>query len=359
MKFTVNVNKFRNHVNSVIPVIGKSILPILNNVMISADGKNVRLCAANLAQTITTGFECDSTPGCCTVPARKLLSILSGLPQEEDVEFVADDKKSVAELSVPSGKFTLLGASVNDFPEIPTIPAVPQAVVPAETVTAMIELCQNAVQKDNARPQLAGMYLHFTSDTTCAVATDGKRMAIYSVPANNDSNLGGYIIPTIALGMISKLTGDLQFAVADNVLIVQGDNMTITTKLISGTYPNYSMVIPKEFKETVAVNSELLQNAVKLVSTVTDVNQSINLVFDADNIRLSADNSSIGSAIQQIPVEHGTSTPLEVTINPVFLLNAIGNYKGDVTIKLNDPLWPLQVNTSEEATTIIMPLRRK
>ena len=358
MQFTVNVNKFRNHVAMVTPVIGKTFLPILNNILVNAENGKVSLFATNTTQSVFTEFECNCTNGTCTVPARKIFAILDSLDQNDDVTFEADDN-ALVRMVTPSGSFTLLGSPARDYPESPRHITSAQTTLNSEVVNAMIALCRNAVVTDGSRPQLSGMFLHFDNDATHAVATDSKRMTVYSLETDNAETLSPVIVPTSALPYIAKLVGDVQFDIQDSMLIAKGDNMTIVTKLVPGQFPNWKNVIPRSFKETIEVNGELLSKAVKLVSTVTEVNQSINLEFSADRLTLSANSSSIGSASQQIPLERGVAENVDVNINPVFLLNAINGNKDSLTIKLNDSLSPLMVECGENVFTVIMPLRRK
>lgn len=358
MQFTVNVNKFRNHVAMVTPVIGKTFLPILNNILVNAENGKVSLFATNTTQSVFTEFECNCTNGNCTVPARKIFAILDSLDQNDDVTFEADDN-ALVKMVTPSGSFTLLGSPAKDYPESPRHITSAQTTLDSEVVNAMVALCKNAVVTDGPRPQLAGMFLHFDNDATHAIATDGKRMAVYSLETDNAETLSPVIVPTSALPYITKLVGDVQFDIQDSMLVAKGDNMTIATKLVPGQFPNWKNVIPRSFKESIEVNGELLSKAVKLVSTVTEVNQSINLEFSADRLTLSANSSSIGSASQQIPLERGVADPIDININPVFLLNAINGNKESLFIKLNDSLSPLMVECGENVFTIIMPLRRK
>lgn len=358
MNFTVNVNKFRNHVAMVTPVIGKTFLPILNNILINAENGKVSLFATNSAQSIYTEFECDTVSGACTVPAKKLFSILDSLNQDDDVTFESDNN-AVAEMTTSSGSFTLLGSPAKDFPESPRFIASAQATLDSDIFNAMINHCRNAVVTDGSRPQLAGMYLCFADDANYAVATDGKRMTVYSAENENTQNMTPFIVPATALPFIAKVVGDIEFDIQDSVLVVKGDNMTVATKLIPGQFPNWKNVIPKTFKETVEVDGELLTRAVKLVSTVTEVNQSITIELASDKLSLSANSSSIGSASQDVPAICGVSEPMEISINPAFLLTAIGGCKESVFISLNDSLSPLKVSCNDESFTIIMPLRRK
>jgi DNA polymerase-3 subunit beta len=359
MNFTVNVNKFRNHVAMVTPVIGKSFLPIMNNILIEADGENIVVCAGNAAQMISSSFECSSTPGAVTVPARKLLSLLASLPQDEDVAFDSDDAKALVTLTVPAGVFTLLGSPAMDYPRMEFADREKVVILAEGVLSAMIEHCKNAVSKDTSRPALAGVYLHFQPDSTTAVATDGKRMAVYSVPAENDSSVHPVIIPSAALGFISKVSGDVELTASDSMLKVKGNNMTVITKLIAGSYPNYRTVIPPTFKENVEVDGALLASAIKLVTPVVEANQSITLAFKEDCIELAATNSSIGTANYRIPVERGTSQPCEVSLNPAFILNALNGSEEKVKVQINDTLSPMSITVCDEVFTIIMPLRRK
>lgn len=359
MNFTVNVNKFRSHVATVTPVIGKSFLPVMNNILIKSNGTKIALFGGNTTQMISAEFECSSTPGVCTVPAGKLLSLLNSLPQDEDVTFDADDEKAVATLTVASGCFTLLGHPAADYPILEVPENAVSATLPDGALAAMISHCKNAVNKDETRPALAGMYLHFQADSTTAVATDGKRMAVYSITAENSPELQSVIVPNSALGLLSKLSGEATLTANNNLLEVKTDNVTIVTKLIAGTYPNYNTVIPQRFSECIEVDGQLLANAIKLVTPLVEVNQAVNVKFSGECMELSASNTSIGSANYQIPLERGTTEPIEVTLNPLFILNALNGTKEKVSVKLNNTLSPLSLNHCDEVFTIIMPLRRK
>lgn len=359
MQFTVNVNKFRSHVAMVTPVIGKSFLPIMNNILIKSNGSKITLFGGNTTQMISAEFECSSTPGACTVPAGKLLSLLNSLPQDEDVTFDADDEKAVATLAVASGCFTLLGHPATDYPILEVPQNAVSATLPDGALAAMISHCKNSVNKDESRPALVGMYLHFQTGSTTAVTTDGKRMSVYSITAENSPEVQSVIIPGPALGLLSKLSGEATLTANNNLLEIKADNVTIVTKLVAGAYPNYSAVIPRQFSECVEIDGQLLTSAIKLVTPLVEVNQAINVKFNGDCMELSASNTSIGSANYQIPLERGTSEPIEVTLNPLFVLNALNGTKEKVSIKLNNTLSPLSINHCDEVFTIIMPLRRK
>lgn len=359
MQITVNVNKFRSYLATVTPVIGKSFLPVLNNVLIKSDGRKVSLCAGNGIQMVTTAFECDSIPGEVTVPARKLLSLLDSLPQDEDICFESDDSSAKVTLTVASGCFTLLGHPAVDYPLLSICEHPESAKLADGVLAAMIDHCRSAVNKDESRPALAGMYLHFEGDRTTAVATDGKRMAVYSVAAENVFTLPPVIIPSSALNLIAKIPGDLELIAVNSMLEVKSNNMSVVTKLISGSYPNYKSVLPQNFKEHIEIDGQLLSNAVKLVSPLVDVNQSIMLAFESGHLELSANSSSIGSASYRIPVECGSEQRQEVNLNPAFLLNALNGTKEKITVKLNDTLAPMQIELCDDVFTVLMPLRRK
>lgn len=359
MEFKINAGNFRNYVNAVSSVCNKTTFPLLNNILLEHDGEKLCLSGTNLAQSVYTEIkDIPGTPGKCTSPAKKLAALLGSLSPDCKITVTTDDEKGFVDIKTDTGKFSLLGLPAVDFPEIVPPQENNQTMV-IKNFADILSTCSSAISKDDGRAVLTGLFLELQGGFLNAVATDGKRMAVTGCIAN-ESHIASAIVPQNALPLISKLAGEKITAyIADAKLVCVGDNMTVVTKLIAGSYPNWKAVVPASFKHSLTVNAELLANSVKLVSSVVEAEKSIHVMFDNNIIRLNAKSESVGMGYDEIPVDFHIDFPLEIHLNPRFLLDAIAGCKGDISIWINDVLSPLCIKRNEDAFTILMPIRAK
>lgn len=359
MEFKINAGNFRNYVNAVSSVCNKTTLPLLNNILLEHDGEKLCLSGTNLAQSVYTEIkDIPGTPGKCTAPAKKLAALLGSLSPDCEITVTTDDEKGFVDIKTATGKFSLLGLPAVDFPTIVPLQENDQTMV-VKNFADILATCASAISKDDGRAVLTGLFLELKGGFLNAVATDGKRMAVTSCIAN-ESHFASAIVPQNALPLISKLAGDeITAYIADAKLVCVGDNMTVVTKLIAGSYPNWKAVVPASFKHSLTVDAELLANSVKLVSSVVETEKSIHVMFDNNIIRLNAKSELVGMGYDEIPVDFHIDFPLEICLNPRYLLDAIAGCKGDISIWINDVLSPVCIKRNEDAFTILMPIRAK
>lgn len=187
------------------------------------------------------------------------------------------------------------------------------------------------------------------------VATDGRRLAISSVEMQQDDINLSFICPVDVLIDITRHASDcINLRVYDSRLSVKSGNYEVTTKLIDGTYPNYSQIVPASFTGEVHINRVDLLNAVQRVSLILDTNhESIKLVFKGNELHVTAQTQD--SAQETILIESETNA--EFSFNPSFLIDVLKNLNTDhVMLSYNDSISPTLISANN-LKYILMPMR--
>lgn len=362
MEFKINAGNFRYHVANATSVCnGKQIIPIYNNILLEHDGQNLCVSATNLAQGIRSVVaDIPGTAGKVTVPAKKLLALLGSLPAEQMLMVSTEDTKGFVDIKTETGHFSLLGLPAVDFVDfVPETENEDCLTLNTADLSEIFTACSAAISKDDSRVALTGLLFEYKNNAVTCVATDGKRMAISCVSATCSKEFS-IIIPQSAIPLINKISGnEVKIFVADQKIVCFGETETVVSKLISGNYPNWRMVIPSEYKLSVPIDAETLANSVKLVSSVIETERAISLGGNGNSIKLNACSEAVGMGFDEIIVDTNITDAFEINLNPRYLLDALNGARGHVFIKLNDPLAPICIERNENSFTILMPIRAK
>jgi DNA polymerase-3 subunit beta len=198
-----------------------------------------------------------------------------------------------------------------------------------------------------------------------AVATDGHRLARVEIPAPKGAvGMPGVIAPRKAVAEVQKLLEDLTEDVAVEISTTkarfQFGDVVLTTKLIDGTFPDYSRVIPTHNDKRLVVDKKPFESAVDRVSTISsERGRAIKLAIADNKMTLSVNNPDSGSASEEIEVDYD-SAPIEIGFNARYLLDIADQLAGDTAlIKLSDPGSPtiIQDRDGAAALYVLMPLR--
>jgi DNA polymerase-3 subunit beta len=197
------------------------------------------------------------------------------------------------------------------------------------------------------------------------VATDGHRLAQVELPLPKGAEgMPGVIIPRKTVHELNRLIEDssaaVKVAVSPAKVRFEIGSVTLTSKLIDGTFPDYGRVIPQGNDKELTVSNAEFMSAVDRVSTIaSERGRAVKLNIKPDKLVLSVNNPEGGSATEEIGVEY-TSSPLEIGFNARYLLDIAGQLEGErATFKLADPGSPTMVNDPGDATAlyVLMPMR--
>ncbi|MDX2288210.1 MAG: DNA polymerase III subunit beta [Hyphomicrobiaceae bacterium] len=356
------------HVTSVVE--RRTTIPILSNVLLKAAGDTLSFKATDLEREVVEDTEAKvTTPGLLTVPAHMLHDIVRKLPDGAEVELMRAADGERLTLTSGQSRFALQTIGAEDFPDI-TIGDLPFSFeIAAADLKRLIEKSRFAISTEETRYYLNGIYLHTaTSDagpTLRVVATDGHRLAQVELPLPDGAQgMPGVIVPRKTVHEVHRLLeasgGSVTISVSEAKIRFEIGTVTLTSKLIDGTFPDYGRVIPRgNDKEMKVANAEFM-SAVDRVSTIaSERGRAVKLNISEGKLVLSVNNPEGGSATEELGVDYA-STPLEVGFNARYLLDIAGQLQGsDARFLLSDPGSPAMVRDSSDggALYVVMPMR--
>ncbi len=363
-----NLLKSLNHVHRVVE--RRNTIPILSNVLLSANGASLEMKATDLDLEVT-----EATPasveraGATTVPAHLLYEIVRKLPDGSEVMLkTADDGASMTVMSGRSS-FRLQCLPQADFPELSagSFPHIFRLESPS--LKGLIDKTQFAISTEETRYYLNGIYLH-THETggklkMRAVATDGHRLARAEVTAPAGSEgMPGVIIPRKTVSELQKLVDDPDIAVtvelSDTKIRFTIGSVVLTSKLIDGTFPDYQRVIPTGNDKRLVIDRETFAKAVDRVSTISsERGRAVKLAIAEGQVTLTVNNPDSGSATEELAADY-SSDPIEIGFNAKYLLDVAAQLNGtQANFMLADAGSPTLIHdtSDEHALYVLMPMR--
>jgi DNA polymerase-3 subunit beta len=351
------------HVQSVVE--RRNTIPILANVVLEAKNGALSMTATDMDMDIATEVGCSVvSDGTTTVSAHLLYDIARKLPDGSEVELAVADGH--ATITAGRSNFRLPTLPVEDFPAINSTDSSVSFTVTAADMRDLIDATRFAISTEETRYYLNGIYLHKTDEgDLCAVATDGHRLALtrQSLPAGAAA-MPSIILPRKAVTELRKLLddfdGDVTVALSDTRAEFTFGTVRLKSKLIDGTFPDYTRVIPQGNDRVMRVDAAAFSAAVDRVSTISsEKSRSVKLRLQPGMLNLSASSTDASSAVEELEVEYD-GPEMEIGFNARYLLDIAGQVNNEmVEFALADQGSPSLVRApGDEATLfVLMPMR--
>ena len=369
MKLSIERGKLLRSLGHVQSVVEKrNTIPILSNVQIEVENGSLAFTATDLDLTIVDTTEADiSEGGATTVPAHTLFDIVRKLPDGAEVELSLEADQRLA-LSAGRSKFALACLPKEDFPVMSAGDLPHRFDVASDQLKRLIDKTRFAISTEETRYYLNGIYLHVSDNgdrTLRAVATDGHRLARMEIPLPDGAKgMPGIIVPRKTVNELRKLIdefdGDVSVALSETKIQFSFDGAVLTSKLIDGTFPDYSRVIPLGNDKVLEVDCHMFAEAVDRVSTISsDRTRSVKLNLEADKLVLTVNSPENGTAREEVTAQYA-SEAMEIGFNARYLLDILAQVEGDtMSAKLADPSSPTVIQDSADlaALYVLMPMR--
>jgi DNA polymerase-3 subunit beta len=351
-----------SHVQSVVE--RRNTIPILSNVLIEASEGAIRLMATDLDLQINESVAADvEQPGATTVSAHTLFDIARKLPEGSQVQLTAAEGK----MAIVAGRarFNLGTLPRDDFPVIAEGELPVSFELPAETLKQIIDKTRFAISTEETRYYLNGIFLHVADDTLKAAATDGHRLARVTMPRPEGAeNMPDVIVPRKCIAELRKLLdeidGSVGVSLSNSKIRFDLGQALLTSKLIDGTFPDYSRVIPTGNDKILKIDPRSFEEGVDRVSTIaTEKTRAVKMALDRDKITLSVTSPENGTAAEEVPGDYAAAG-FEIGFNSRYLLDILGQVQGDsVEVHLADASAPtlIRENDKSPALYVLMPMR--
>ena len=357
--------KALGHIQSVVE--RRNTIPILSNVLIEASEGGLRLMATDLDLQVVETIEAQvETPGATTVAAHTLFDIARKMAEGSQVQLTAAEGK----MGVVAGRarFSLQTLPREDFPVIAEGELPTRFDLPAETLKQIIDKTRFAISTEETRYYLNGIFLHVSDDTTPvlkAAATDGHRLARVTVPRPDGAEgMPDVIIPRKCVGELRKLLdevdGSVEVSLSPTKIRFGLGTAILTSKLIDGTFPDYSRVIPTANDKLLKIDPRSFEEGVDRVATIaSEKTRAVKMSLDKDKITLSVTSPENGTAAEEVPGDYGSAS-FEIGFNARYLLDILGQIDGDtVEVHLADAAAPTLIRENDKAPAlyVLMPMR--
>ena len=346
----------------------KTTIPILSHLLCEAKGNRVTITATDLELSIRTSCEAKvKKEGAGTIPAKKLLELIRLLPEGE-IKFKLLENHWVQIVS-DRKTYKMVGMSKDNFP---ALPAFPHALVklPARSLATLIAKTTFAISPEESRYTLNGALLVLKPESLTMVATDGHRLAM----VETDHKLEGLpaevrvLVPKKAMTEVQRLTADsgddaqIDFAQDESHLFFQIGGRLLTSRKLTGQFPPYEAVLPRDTNKTVVLERNELQDALRRVSQLADQrSHAVKFMLAKEGIEISASSPEYGEAKEAIEKEY-KGEPIAIGFNAQYLLDFLAAAaEGPISFDLKDDQSAGQLRPMADDKSryryVVMPMR--
>jgi DNA polymerase-3 subunit beta len=371
MEFTVSKNDLVRELSLSQGVVEKrTTIPILSNVLLEAAGERVTLTATDLE----LGIRCSclarvKKEGSGTVPARKLLEFVRLLPEGDvNMKFLENHWASIM---CGRSRTRIAGMSRESFPELPRMPEA-IAEIPVKMLASMIARTSFAISVEESRFTLNGALLLMRPEGLTMVATDGHRLAyVQATPAESGNVDKPFraLIPKKAMMELIKLADDAEpdakaiFAGDDNHLFFQVGYRLLMTRKLTGNFPDYERVLPKDHTLVAKLQKDEIRSAIERVAQFADErSRAIRVQFTNGEVRVFSSSLETGESEESVTSEY-QGPDLEIGFNAQYLLDFLRAIPQDhVAFELKDQksageMRPAGENVTDQYRYVVMPMR--
>ncbi len=319
MEFTIRQSVLKEVLGFIQGVVErKSTIPVLSNILVESLGENsIRVVGTDLDVTIRCDAEADiKQSGAMCIQARKIFDIVRTL-EGGDVHFKKEESEWVR-MTAGRANFRLAGVNREQYPEIPIFKSAPLKLS-AEVFNYFIQNTSFAITNEQSRFTLSGAKFILGDGKARMVTTDGHRLAfvekVLDSGTASDASMDA-LIPKKALLELVKISrdadGDVSFGEDQNHIYFEVNGRLLITRKLSGTFPNYEMIMPKDKDKVVTFDLAEMKNAVRRISLMADErNRSIRMTVREGEVEITAQSSEEGEGTEIVPADyHGEEVQL-------------------------------------------------
>ena len=365
MQFSAQRRDILGALQTVIGVVERrQTMPILSNVLLKSSNNQLVVTATDLELELVT--QCPAVinePGEIAVPARKLLDICRGLPDDSEIQCKQDENQT----RIQSGRsrFTLSSLSAQDWPHLDEVDDGQVISIPESALKRLLDRTHFAMAHQDVRYYLNGLLLAIRSDRLRCVATDGHRLALSdaAIDVAVDEPVQA-IVPRKAVTELVRLLGnsdaELTLQLSNKHLRLRLPGLNFTTKLIDGRFPDYERVIPAAPDRKMHAHRDTIRQALSRTAILSNEKfGGVRLMIEAGTLKLQAQNVEREEAEDEISVTYDHEA-IEIGFNVNYLLEALSAMQSEefeLALSGPDSSGLIQATDDKSSLYVVMPMR--
>jgi DNA polymerase-3 subunit beta len=369
MEITVSKSELLRELTATQGVVErKTTIPILSNYLLEAAADKLSLTATDLDLSLRTSCNAKvKKEGACTIPARKLYDYVKLLP-DADITIRLLENHWV---SIRCGRSNtkMVGMARSNFPGLPVFPSAGVIKIPAAVLRSMIAKTGFAIASEESRYTLNGALMVLKPESITMVATDGHRLAHVERTGEKFEGVSGEmktLIPKKAMDELKSLLDSeaetIDFAKDESTLFFRVGPRLLTSRQLTGQFPNYEAVLPKDVSKSITLQGEELGAAIARVAQFADErSRAVRLRLEKGELKLSASSTETGESEDSIEIAYD-GEPMAIGFNAQYLIDFIkATGSREVKLELKDAQSAGQLRPAEgedyKYRYIVMPLR--
>jgi DNA polymerase-3 subunit beta len=347
----------------------KTTIPILSNYLFEASGDKLSLTATDLDLSLRTACVAKvKKEGACTIPARKLHDYVKLLP-DADITIKLLENHWV---SIRCGRSNtkMVGMARANFPSLPAFPTAGVVKIPAQVLRAMIAKTGFAIAHEESRYTLNGALMLLKPESITMVATDGHRLAHIERSGGKFEGVSGEmktLVPKKAMDELKSLLDstdaeEIEFAKDESTLYFRVGARLLTSRQLTGQFPNFEAVLPKENNKSITLHGDEFASAISRVAQFADErSRAVRLRLDKGELKLSASSAEAGESEDTLEIDYD-SDAIAIGFNAQYLLDFLkATGSGEVKMEFKDAQSAGQLRPAEgeeyKYRYIVMPMR--
>ncbi|MEO7197701.1 MAG: DNA polymerase III subunit beta [Solirubrobacterales bacterium] len=342
----------------------RTTLPSLGGIMLVAEnGKAVaRATDSELAVTVDLDAEVDGD-GQLLLPGRLLADIARSLPQGTVTIAERRDERDV-EITAGTARFHLRLLDTEDFPRLPELGS-ESITMAALALAETVDRVARAASRDEVRPILTGIMVSVEESTLTMVATDSYRLSVKRTELDEgmaqpfEANVPARAMRELSRIIAQNSVEQVEIAMPGNQIVFVAGNVTLSSRLIDGQFPNYRQLLPDAFDHDVRLPRGELLDVTRRIRYLAQRNAPLKMAFAEGEVTVAAETPEIGDAAESMPCAF-EGEAMEIAFNPQFFIEGIESVETEeVVLRLTSPLRPglLQPAGSEDFSYLVMPIR--
>ncbi len=373
MKLTIKKELLLNALNKVSKAIStKNLIPVLAGVKFELKKKGLTLTASDNDITIQTLIEATNNDdfkieeeGSIIIQGKYILDIVRKLPDKYINIEVVDELKIL--IYTENSEFNLNGISESEYPNIGLEESKKKVHVKASIFKEIVNQTAFAASNEESKPVLTGINFNIVGDVLECNSTDSYRLARKVVKLNSASEENyNIVIPSHNILEFSRIIddedGDVELHIFNNKILFKIGNLKFESRLINGTYPNTSNLLPEESYLVVSTNLNAFYDVIDRVSILTSDKEKniVTLETKGDILVLKSSSIEIGRVEEKMPITKNNNEDIKISFSAKYMMEALKSFSTEtVDIHFVGEIKPILIKSSEDETLtqLVLPIR--